>query len=210
MYEHNGERYFVVDGHVHYWNAAPGQLDRRARRTTPRGGSTASTPTTGSGPAETHWPYEQFQRYDADLMMRHLFEEGHVDVAIFQPTYLKQWYTEGFNTTERNAILAEQHPDKFVLNGAWDPRAGDAGLEEFEAKVERYGLKGVKLYTAEWRGESRGWSLKSDEAARYLAGVRTARRAQHPRPQGPDDLAARQGRVRRRRRRLRGDELPRR
>ncbi len=23
MYESNGERYFVVDGHMHYWNAAP-------------------------------------------------------------------------------------------------------------------------------------------------------------------------------------------
>ena len=101
-------------------------------------------------------------------MMRHLFEEGHVDVAIFQPTYLTQWYTEGFNTTERNGILAELHPDRFVLNGAWDPRAGDAGLDEFTTKVERYHLKGVKLYTAEWRGESRGWSLKSDEATRYL------------------------------------------
>ncbi len=86
----------------------------------------------GLGPAEAHWPYEQFQRYDADVMMRHLFEEGHVDVAIFQPTYLTQWYTEGFNTTERNGILAELHPDRFVLNGAWDPRAGDAGLDEFD------------------------------------------------------------------------------
>ena len=51
------------------------------------------------------------------------------------------------------------------------PRAGDAGLDEFAAKVERYHLKGVKLYTAEWRGESRGWSLKSDEASRYLEPV---------------------------------------
>ena len=23
MYESNGEKYFVVDGHMHYWNAAP-------------------------------------------------------------------------------------------------------------------------------------------------------------------------------------------
>ena len=36
-------------------------------------------------------------------MVRHLFEEGHVDVAVCQPTYLTQWYTEGFNTTARNA-----------------------------------------------------------------------------------------------------------
>ncbi len=167
MYEHNGEQYFVVDGHVHYWNAAPDNWVA-GQEVYAKGWIDCFYAYHGLGPAETHWPYEQYQRYDAELMMRHLFEEGHVDVAIFQPTYLKQWYTEGFNTTERNAVLAEQHPDRFVLNGAWDPRAGDAGLEEFEAKVERYGLKGVKLYTAEWRGDSRGWSLKSDEAARYL------------------------------------------
>ena len=28
-----------------------------------------------------------------------MFEDGHVDVAVFQPTYLKEWYTTGFNTT---------------------------------------------------------------------------------------------------------------
>ena len=74
----------------------------------------------GLGPAEAHWPYQQFQQFDPELMMRHLFEEGHVDVAIFQPTYLTQWYKEGFNTTERNATVAEQHPERFVLNGAFD------------------------------------------------------------------------------------------
>ena len=35
--------------------------------------------------------------------MKDVFEDGHVDVAIFQPTYLKEWYTDGFNTTERTA-----------------------------------------------------------------------------------------------------------
>ena len=24
MYEKNGEKYFIVDSHMHYWNAAPG------------------------------------------------------------------------------------------------------------------------------------------------------------------------------------------
>jgi hypothetical protein len=102
------------------------------------------------------------------MMMRHLFDEGHVDVAIFQPTYLKQWYRDGFNTTETNAALAERHPGKFVVNSRWDPREGDEGLAQLAADVERWGCKGVKLYTAEWRGDSRGWSLKSPEAARYL------------------------------------------
>ncbi len=42
------------------------------------------------------------------------------------------------------------------------------GLKALEERVKRYGCIGAKLYTAEWRGESRGWSLKSPEAARYL------------------------------------------
>ena len=87
-------------------------------------------------------------------MVKHLFDEGHVDVAIFQPTYLKQWYRDGFNTTEGNATLAEQHPGRFVLDGRWDPREGDAGLAEFEALVDRYGVKGGKRYTAEYHVES--------------------------------------------------------
>ena len=160
MYEHSGETYFVVDGHVHFWNAAPDNWIEGQEQFA-KGWIDCFYAYHGLGPAETHWPYEQYQRYDEELMMRHLFEEGHVDVAIFQPTYLMQWYREGFNTTARDAVLAEKYPDKFVLNSAWDPRAGDAGLEEFEAKVERWGIKGVKLYTAEWRGDSRGWSLKS-------------------------------------------------
>jgi predicted TIM-barrel fold metal-dependent hydrolase len=100
--------------------------------------------------------------------MKNVFEDGYVDVAIFQSTYLKEWYTTGFNTTERNAALAEKHPGKFIVNGRWDPREGDAGMKQLEADVERYGLKGVKMYTAEWRQGSRGWTLKDPEAYRFL------------------------------------------
>ena len=89
-------------------------------------------------------------------------------MAIFLPTYLMAWYKEGFNTTERDAILAEKYPDRFILNSRFDPRDGEEGLEEFERKHEKYGFKGVKLYTAEWQNGSKGWSLKDPEAGRYL------------------------------------------
>jgi predicted TIM-barrel fold metal-dependent hydrolase len=91
-----------------------------------------------------------------------------VDVGIFQSTYLKQWYRQGFNTLERNAELVEKHPGRLIANGRWDPREGEAGLRQLEEDAKRYNLKGVKLYTAEWYNGSRGWSLKSSEAQRFL------------------------------------------
>jgi predicted TIM-barrel fold metal-dependent hydrolase len=120
------------------------------------------------GPAETHWPIEKFQSYTEDDLMTDVFDEGHVDVAIFQPTYLTEWYTEGFNTTERNAALGAKHPGKFIANTRFDPRDGDDGLKRLAENVERYGSIGVKLYTAEWNNGSRGWTLKDPAAYRYL------------------------------------------
>ncbi len=83
--------------------------------------------------------------------MKDVFDDGHVDVAIFQPMNPTEWYKEGFNTVERDAILSEKHPGKFILNTRWDPREGEDGLKKLRQDVERYGCRGVKLYTAEWR-----------------------------------------------------------
>lgn len=164
MYERNGEQYFVVDGHIHNWSAGP---DNRNKY--------------GEGfircfydyhrnlsPEEWVWPFEKFEEYGSDALMHDLFEEGYVDIAIFQPTYLTDFFPDGFNTTEQDAVLAEQHPDRFVLNSSFDPRDGELGLQAFEDKINRYGSKGVKLYTAEWRGNSRGWTLRDPWARRYL------------------------------------------
>ena len=74
--------------------------------------------------------------------------------------------------------------------------------------TREYGLKGVKLYTAEWNAGSRGYKLDDPICAAVLREVHRARHQERPRPQGPDDLAAGQGRVRRRRRRQGRDPLP--
>jgi predicted TIM-barrel fold metal-dependent hydrolase len=167
MYTKDGEDYFVVDGHTHFWDASPENWVKGQEQYA-KGWIECFHAYQGLGPAETHWPIEKFQKYSEETMMRDLFEVGHVDVAIFQPTNLRQWYSEGFNTTETNAALAERHPGKFIVNTNFDPRDGDDGLKGLEERVKRFGCKGVKLYTAEWKDDSRGWSLKSDESARYL------------------------------------------
>jgi len=167
VYERNGEKYFVVDGHIHYWDASPANWLPGAEHYA-KGWIECFHGYQGLGPAETHWPLEKFQGYTEDDLMTDVFEDGHVDVAIFQPTYLKEWYRDGFNTTERDATLFEKHPGKFVLNTRWDPRDGDDGLRQLADNVQRWGCTGVKLYTAEWRDGSRGWTLKDPEAFRFL------------------------------------------
>src|SRR5438874_2709036 len=166
MYRHNGEDIFVVDGHVHFWNASrENYLDEKHadgwihcfydyHR--------------NLSPAEYVWPFEKYQKYSEEDMMHDLFEVGYVDKAIFLPTELRDFYKEGFNPVERDAVLAEKYPDRFILNGRWDPRDGQQGLVRFEEQTKRYGFKGVKLYTAEWNGDSKGWKLTDPMARRYL------------------------------------------
>jgi uncharacterized protein len=167
VYEKDGEKYFVLDGHVHYWDASPENWIEGQEQYA-RGWIECFYGYHQLGPEEYYWPMEKYQKYSEETMMKDLFEDGYVDMAIFLPTYLMAWYKEGFNTTERDAILAEKYPDRFILNSRFDPRDGEEGLEEFERKHEKYGFKGVKLYTAEWHNGSKGWSLTDPEAGRYL------------------------------------------
>ena len=102
--------------------------------------------------------------------MREEFDEGHVDVAIFQSTYLREWYKDGFNTAEpERRTSSSSTPTSSSVNARFDPRDGDAGMREFEA--ERRGVaspRRMKLYTAEWNGESRGYKLSDPECYRFL------------------------------------------
>ncbi|CAN5252847.1 amidohydrolase family protein [soil metagenome] len=165
MYKKDGESYFIVDGHVHFWDASPeNQRNIHGKQFIDcfHGYQTALSP------EEYIWSIEDFQKYSEETMMRNLFEEGYVDKAIFQPTYLTDFYINGFNTTEQDAAIQEKHPDKFIVNGSFDPRDGEQGIEKLEKLVDRYNLKGIKLYTAEWKGESKGWDLRDDWSKRYL------------------------------------------
>jgi predicted TIM-barrel fold metal-dependent hydrolase len=159
----SGEEIFIVDGHTHFWNAAP------ANQRNVHGKQFIDcfyAYHQALSPKEQHWPKEKFERYDAQTMVRDLFIDGPVDVAIIQPTYLKDFYVDGFNTTEQNAVVARQHPERFILNGAFDPRDGELALDYIRYLKETFKIQGVKLYTAEWKGASKGWKLNDPDAYR--------------------------------------------
>jgi predicted TIM-barrel fold metal-dependent hydrolase len=162
MYEHRGEKYFIVDGHCHFWDASPENWVKGQEQYA-KGWIECFHAYMGLAPAETHWPIEKFRKYSAEDFGKDVFEDAGADVAILQSTYLKQWYTNGFNTAERNAELSEKYPGKVIVNGRWDPREGAAGLKQLEEDAKRYNLKGAKVYTAEWYNGSRGWTLADDE-----------------------------------------------
>jgi len=92
MYEKNGRKYFVVDGHVHFWDASP---ENQANKYGEGFINCFYDYHRNLSPEEYVWPLEKFQKYSEEEFMHDLFEIGYVDKAIFQPTYLRDFYTKG-------------------------------------------------------------------------------------------------------------------
>jgi len=168
MYEKDDEKYFVVDSHTHFWDASrenwkPGQ-EKYAK-----GWIDCFYGYHQLAPPETHWDYEHFLKVSEQDVIKDVFEDGHCDYMIMQSTYLRSWYTEGFNDLQRNGALARKYDDRMIANGRFDPREGEAGLKQLEEDAKEWNLKGVKLYTAEWHdGGSRGWRLDDKESMVFL------------------------------------------
>jgi hypothetical protein len=85
MYEKDGQRYFIADGHVHFWDGRPCNQANRY----------------GEGfidclyhyhrnlsPEYEVWSLEDFWQQSEERIPHDLFEVGHVDKTIFQPAYL--------------------------------------------------------------------------------------------------------------------------
>ena len=158
-----GEEIFIIDGHTHFWDASPAnQRNIHGKQFIDCFYAYHSA----LSPKEALWAKDRFEKYDSEAMYRDLFVDGPDDMAIIQPTYLLDFYTKGFNTTEQNAAITRKYPDRFILNGAFDPRDGERALDHLHALKETYGVKGLKLYTAEWKGSSRGWKLNDPNAYR--------------------------------------------
>jgi predicted TIM-barrel fold metal-dependent hydrolase len=160
-----GEEIFVVDAHCHFWDASPAnQLNKYGRGWIDCFYAYHKTFT----PPNYLWTLEKYEKYPAEGMLQDQFVKGYVDMGILQSTYLTDFYKDGFNTIEQNNIVKQMAPDRYILNGAFDPRDGDKGLDYLRHQKNEYGIKGVKLYTAEWKGDSKGFKLSSPESYRFL------------------------------------------
>lgn len=165
MYSENGEDIFVIDGHMHLWDASP---ENQRNQYGEAWIKCFHDYHSALSPAEYVWSLEKYRRYGKETLVDDLFFNGYVDVAILNSTYLYEFFKAGFNTHHQNNALKQQHPDRFILCGSFDPREEEAGLEKFRQMVEEYPIQALKLYTAEWRDGSKGWRLNDPWAYRYF------------------------------------------
>jgi predicted TIM-barrel fold metal-dependent hydrolase len=165
MYRHNGQDIFVVDCHTHFWDARPENWR------TSHGESWIKcffAYHSALSPTDAVWPFEKFCHYGEEAIVNDLFREGYVDMAILNSTYLHEFYHKGFNTHVQNFAIKQKHPDRFLLCGSFDPRDEEKGLDAMRQMMAEYPISGLKLYTAEWRGASKGWRLNDPWAYKYL------------------------------------------
>jgi uncharacterized protein len=156
-----GKEIFVLDGHTHFWDGSPeNQKNIHGKQFI----DCFYAYHTGLSPKEQLWDKAKFEKYSADDLYHDLFIDGPDDMAILNSTYLSDFYVNGFNNIERNMSVAKKYPNRFIVNGAFDPRDGNKALEYIHFMKETYDISGVKLYTAEWNGTSKGWRL-NDPAA---------------------------------------------
>ena len=204
MYQHNGDKYFVVDGHTHFWDASPRELGQGTGAV--RQGLDRVLPRLhGSRSAETHWPLQKFMKYSEEDFVKDVFEDAGIDVAIRQSTYLKEWYTRRLqhDRAQRRARreASGQGDRQWPLGSARGRRGAEAARGGRQA-VQPQGRQGLhrRVVSRLARLDARRRGMQA-----VLREVQGARDQEHPCSQGPDDLAARQGRVRRQGHRRRGD-----
>ncbi|HWD05295.1 MAG TPA: amidohydrolase family protein [Amycolatopsis sp.] len=165
MYSKDGEKYFILDAHIALWDARPeNQRNIHGKQFI----DCFYDYHRNLSPESEVWKYEDYLYYGSDRLMKDIFEDGYVDHAIFQPAALPAFYNNNFGQTDEAFALAQKHPDKLTYNHCWDPRFGEDGLKQLREDAKRFNLKGAKLYTAEWFGDSRGWKLDDKWSYRYL------------------------------------------
>ena len=73
MYEKDGEKYFIVDSHLHFWDASPENWVKGQEQYA-KGWIECFHAYQGLGPPETHWTIEHFQKYSVEDFEKDVFD----------------------------------------------------------------------------------------------------------------------------------------
>ena len=157
---------FVFDSHSHVWDASPENTKNKWGETWIECFYTYHT---ALNPPDPKWKMDYdktFRKTDEDWYIDEMFVKGDADVAVLGTTLLKEFYHNGFHSADKHARIAKKYPGRLVVAGGVDPREPDA-LQEFERQITELGVGGFKWYTAEWRGESKGWRADDPMMTRF-------------------------------------------
>src|SRR5215470_10973121 len=78
MYRQDGHDIFVIDGHMHCWDANPENWKNKYGESWIRCFFAYHS---ALSPAEAVWPFEKFCRYGDEALVDDLFRTGYVDMA---------------------------------------------------------------------------------------------------------------------------------
>src|ERR1700746_2886977 len=91
MYKHDGHNIFVIDGHMHFWDANPENWKNKYGESWIKCFHAFHS---GLSPAEEVWPFDKFCRYGEEVLVNDLFRTGYVDMAILNsPTSMSSTRT---------------------------------------------------------------------------------------------------------------------
>ena len=166
MYSKDGQDYFIVDAHIALWDARPeNQRNVQGRQFI----DCFYDYHRNLSPESEVWPYEEYLYQGGERLMKDLFEDGLRRPRDLPAGLPRRVLPPGLRPDRRRRRPSQAaHPDKLTYNHFFDPRDGEKGLDRLRKAKEQFGLKGVKLYTAEWHGDSRGYKLSDPMTYRYL------------------------------------------
>ena len=138
----NGKEVFVIDTHTHFWDGSP---ENQANIHGQQFIDCFYSFHTGMSPPEERWEKSKFEKYTEDDYYSDVFADGAADMAIIQSTYLSDFYKTGFSEIGRSHAMASRHPERFIINGTFDPRDGEKALEFIHYMNETFNISGIKL-----------------------------------------------------------------
>ena len=165
MYEKDGEKYFIFDSHLHFWDACPANWVK-GHEEYAKGWIECFHAYQGLGPAgdaldARELPEVLGRGLREGRLHRRRRRQGRLPVDVPEGVVHERLQR---HRAERGAAGAL--PGQAASSTAAGTRArARPGSSSSRPTTRKYGIKGVKLYTAEWHEGSRGWKL-TDEAAK--------------------------------------------
>ena len=78
MYKHDGQDIFVIDGHMHFWDAKPENWRNKYGESWIKCFYAYHS---SLSPADAVWPFDKFCQYGEEAIVDDLFRTGHVDMS---------------------------------------------------------------------------------------------------------------------------------